>query len=323
MGNLKSDKSQLGGFLLVTLAVIVFSTIEVASQHVQREQGLSVFDLSLLRFGIGGIVLGIAALIRTGKKEMLSIIKSDGWRIALLGLIGTTALSMFYQRSLMLTSSMIGGAIFSINPAIVALLFLIARIDKPTLPRLLGVALGVICVLVTNKGAKSHEPQFPDYFIGNLFAVGAVMAWSFYFFLVRDYIKKYSALAVSSISLIGGSIGLLIVMPFVPLLGWGEAFTFYKILTPFGWGLVLYLGIVTVGFGYYWLYRGLAKTGVSSGMMIFFIKPALVALLAHFLQRQPLSPWIWVGIILASVSIITVGIDGTNLFRKKREWSNR
>jgi len=161
VGNLKSDKSQLGGFLLVTLAVIVFSTIEVASQHVQREQGLSVFDLSLLRFGIGGIVLGIAALIRTGKKEMFSIIKSDGWRIALLGLIGTTALSMFYHRSLMLTSSMIGGAIFSINPAIVALLFLIARIDKPTLPRLLGVALGVICVLVTNKRRKISRTAVP------------------------------------------------------------------------------------------------------------------------------------------------------------------
>lgn len=318
MGNLKSDKSQLGGFFLVTLAVVVFSTIEVTSQYVQREQGVSVFDLSLLRFGIGGIILGISAFIRIGKKEMLNIIKSDGWRIALLGLIGTTGLSLFYHRSLMLTSSMIGGAIFSINPAIVALIFLAFRVDKLSWSRLLGIILGVACVYITNKGAKSHEPLFPDYFAGNLFMIGAVLAWSLYFFLVRDYIKKYSALAVSSIAVIGGSIGLLITVPFIPLLGWGETLTFYKILTPFGWILVLYLAIVTVGLGYYWLYRGLAITGVSKGMMIFFIKPALVAFLAHFLQNQPLSPWIWIGIILASTSIIIVGIDGTNLLRRKK-----
>lgn len=318
MGNLKSDKSQLGGFFLVTLAVVVFSSIEVASQYVQREQGVSVFDLSLLRFGIGGIILGISAFIRIGKKEMLNIIKSDGWRIALLGLIGTTGLSLFYHRSLMLTSSMIGGAIFSINPAIVALIFLAFRVDKLSWSRLLGIILGIACVYITNKGAKSHEPQFPDYLTGNLFMIGAVLAWSLYFFLVRDYIKKYSALAVSSIAVIGGSIGLLVTVPLIPLLGWGETLTFYKILTPFGWILVLYLAIVTVGLGYYWLYRGLAITGVSKGMMIFFIKPALVALLAHFLQNQPLSPWIWIGIILASASIIIVGIDGTGLLRKKR-----
>ncbi len=317
MGNLKSDNSQLGGFLLVMLAVTVFSTIEVVSQFVQREGGISAFDLSLLRFGIGGIVLGISAFIRIGKKDMIDIIKQDGWRIALLGLIGTTGLSLFYHRSLMLTSSMIGGAIFSINPAIVAMLFLIVHIDKPKFSRILGVVLGIACVIITNKGAKSHEPQFPNYFVGNLFMIGAVLAWSFYFFLVRDYIKKYSALAVSSIAVIGGSIGLLVIIPFVPLLGWGETLTFYKVLTPFGWILVLYLAIVTVGLGYYWLYRGLARTGVSRGMMIFFIKPALVAILAYFLQHQPLSSWIWLGIILASISIITVGIDGTNLLKKK------
>jgi drug/metabolite transporter (DMT)-like permease len=212
---------------------------------------------------------------------------------------------------------MIGGAIFSINPAIIAMLFLIAHIDKPKFSRILGVVLGIACVIITNKGAKSHEPEFPNYFVGNLFMIGAVLAWSFYFFLVRDYIKKYSALAVSSIAVIGGSIGLLVIIPFVPLLGWGETLTFYKVLTPFGWILVLYLAIVTVGLGYYWLYSGLARTGVSRGMMIFFIKPALVAILAYFLQHQPLSSWIWLGIILASISIITVGIDGTNLLKKK------
>jgi len=96
----------------------------------------------------------------------------------------------------------------------------------------------------------------------------------------------------------------------IPLLGWGETLTFYKTLTPFGWGLVVYLGVVTVGLGYYWLYTGLAKTGVSRGMMIFFIKPALVALLAHFLQHQPLSRWIWIGIVLASATIVIVGMNG-------------
>jgi len=36
----------------------------------------------------------------------------------------------------------------------------------------------------------------------------------------------------------------------------------------------------------------------------------LVALLAHFLQDQPLSMWIWIGIILAAASILVVGIAG-------------
>ncbi len=299
----------INGYLFIILAVIVFSTIEVASQHVQREEKVSVFDLSLLRFGIGGLVLIFSAFIYIGKSEMFRIIKTDGWKIALLGLIGTTGLSLFYHRSLMLTSSMIGGAIFSINPAIVAMIFLVSRVEKPSWSKILGVLLGIACVYVTNRGARSHEPDFPNYIVGNVFMILAVLAWSFYFFLVRDYIKKYSALVVSSIAVIGGSIGLIVTVPLIPLLGWGDTLTFYRILSPMGWILVFYLGIVTVGLGYFWLYMGLARTGVSKGMMIFFIKPALVAILAHFLQRQPLSPWIWFGIVLASASIITVGIN--------------
>ena len=313
MGNLSQSRKDrrwiINGYLLVTIAIIVFSTIEVASQHVQREENVSAFDLSLLRFGIGGLVLIISAFIRFGKGEMFRIIKIDGWRIALLGLIGTTGLSLVYHRSLMLTSSMIGGAIFSINPAIVAMIFLISRVEKPNWSKILGVLLGIACVYVTNKGAKSHEPEFPNYLVGNIFMILAVLAWSFYFFLVRDYIKKYSALIVSSIAVVGGSIGLIVTVPLIPLLGWGDTLTFYKVLSPMGWVLVLYLGIVTVGLGYFWLYMGLARTGVSKGMMIFFIKPALVAILAHFLQNQPLSPWIWLGIVLASASIIIVGIN--------------
>jgi len=305
----KDRRWVINGYLLVTIAIIVFSTIEVASQHVQREEKVSAFDLSLLRFGIGGLVLVISAFIRFGKGEMFRIIKTDGWRIALLGLIGTTALSLCYHRSLMLTSSMIGGAIFSINPAIVAMIFLVSRVEKPSWSKIVGVVLGIVCVYVTNKGARSHEPEFPDYFVGNIFMILAVLAWSFYFFLVRNYIKKYSALVVSSIAVISGSIGLIVTVPLIPLLSWGETLTFYKVLPPIGWILVFYLGIVTVGLGYLWLYMGLARTGISKGMMIFFIKPAIVALLAHFLQHQPLSPWIWLGIILASASIIIVGIN--------------
>lgn len=296
------------GYLLVLLAVLIFSTIEVASQYLQREQNLPAFDLSLLRFGIGGLFLVILACIKTGKEKYLRIIRTDGWKLALLGLLGTTMLSLCYHRSLMLTSSMIGGAIFSINPAVVALIFIISRVEKPTWSKIVGIILGIACVYITNMGAQAHEPEFPDYLTGNLFMIGAVFSWSFYFFLIRDFIRKYSAFVVSSIAVFSGSIGLLFFIPFVPLLGWGESFIFFNKLTPFGWILVLYLGIVTVGLGYYWLYTGLAKTGVSNGMMLFFIKPAVVALLAHLLQSQSLSPLIWIGIILAAGSILVVSI---------------
>ena len=108
----------------------------------------------------------------------------------------------------------------------------------------------------------------------------------------------------------GGLLGLLLFAPFAPSLGWGESMAFFSRLTVTGWILALYLGIFTTGLGYYLLYTGLAKTGVSNGMMIFFIKPALVVLLAHFLQDQPLSAWIWIGITLAAASIFVVGIAG-------------
>jgi len=296
----------LFGYLLVFFAVLVFSTIEVASQYLQREQNVSVLDISLLRFGIGGIFLIIVALVRT--PNFLFIIKKDVWKLALLGLLGTTTLSLCYHRSLMLTSSMIGGAIFSINPAIVALIFLISRVEKPSCPKIIGIMLGIACVYITNKGAQAHEPEFPEYLAGNLFMIAAVLAWSFYFFLVRDYIKKYSALVVSSIVVFSGSIGLMVAIPLLRFLGWSGSMTFYRILTPVGWVLICYLGVVTVGIGYYWLYTGLARTGVSNGMMLFFIKPGMVALLAYLLQHQPLSPLIWFGIILAAASIVIVGI---------------
>ena len=210
----------------------------------------------------------------------------------------------------MLTSSMIAGTIFSINPAVIDLIFIAFRVDRPTIPRVTGILLGTACVLVSNIGAQAHEPEFPNYFAGNMLMVAAVLAWSFYFFLVRDYIKRYSGLVVSCIMVMGGTVGLLLFAPFSASLGWGKSLAFFNSLTPAGWALALYLGIFTIGLGYSLLYMGLSKTGVSNGMMVFFAKPALVALLAYFLQGHPLSMWIGLGIILAAGSILAVGIAG-------------
>jgi len=301
-------KSKYSGYPMIFLAVALFSTIEVGSQYLLKELGLSALDVSILRFGIGGIFLTFAALAKIGRRNYFAIVRKDGLRLGLLGLLGATAVSLFFHRSLMLTSSMIGGAIFSINPAVVTLIFVIFRVDKLNWQRVVGIVLGISCVLVTNMGAQAHEPEFPRYFAGNMSMIGAVLSWSFYFLLVRDYLKKYSGLVVSSIMIMGGLIGLLLFAPFSSSLGLGESLAFFRTLTTFGWVLALYLGIVTVGLGYYLLYTGLAKTGVSSGMMVFFIKPALVALLAHFVQGQQLSIWIGLGIILATTSILVVGI---------------
>ena len=298
------------GYLLILLAVVFFSTIEVGSQHLQKEMGVSALDISVLRFSVGGIFLVVVALAQVGWRRLFQIVRADGLRLALLGLLGATAVSLCFHRSLMLTSSMIAGAIFSINPAIVALIYSIFRVDKLTWQRMTGVALGLACVLVTSIGSQAHEPDFPRYFLGNMFMVGAVLAWSFYFLLVRDYIKKYGGLIVSAIVVVSGSFGLLLFAPFAPSLGWGKSLAFFGELTLNGWILALYLGTVSVGLGYYLLYTGLAKTGISNGMMVFFIKPGLVALLAHFLQGQPLSMWIGLGIALATASIFVVSMAG-------------
>jgi len=298
------------GYILVFIAILVFSTIEVASQYLQKDVGISALDISILRFGIGGFFLTIVTYIKLGQSQFLKIIREDGLKLSLLGLLGATCVSLCFHRSLMLTSSMIGGAIFSINPAIVALIFVTFKADKLSWKKFIGITLGIACVFVSNIGSQAHEPEFPGYFLGNIFMIGAVLAWSFYFFLVRDYIRKYSGLVVSSIMLMGGFIGLLVFAPFSPSLGWGKSLAFFSQLNASGWILSLYLGTVTVGLGYYWLYTGLARTGVSNGMMLFFIKPAIVALLAHFIQGQVLSTWIYLGIILAAASVLVVGIAG-------------
>jgi len=308
VADIKHSESVYRGYLLLLFAVTLFSSIEVGSQHLLKEMGISPLDVSLLRFGIGGIFLFIAALIQVGRKRFLEIIRADGLKLGLLGLLGATAVPLCFHRSLMLTSSMIGGAIFSINPAVIALIFIIFRVDKPTISRIIGIILGIACVVVSNLGAQAHASDFPRYFVGNMFMVGSVLAWSFYFFLVRGYIKKHSGLVVSCIMIMGGTIGLLLFAPFSARLGWGQSLAFFSLLTPAGWALALYLGIVTVGLGYSLMYIGLSKTGVSNGMMIFFVKPALVALLAYFLQGQPLSMWIGIGIMLAISSILVVGI---------------
>jgi len=302
-------KQSYRGYPSIFLAVIVFSSIEVAAQHLQKGMGISAFDVSLLRFSIGGAFLVIIACIKLGGKRLLEVIKEDGLRLCPMGLLGATAVSLFFHRSLMLTSSMIGGAIFSINPAIVALIYILFRVDNATPRRIMGIMLGVACVVISNISAQAHEPEFPRYFLGNISMIGAVLAWSFYFLLVRDYIKKHGGLIVSAIVVISGSIGLLLFAPFASHLGWGKSLAFFHELTGIGWLLAVYLGTVTVGMGYYWLYSGLSKTGISRGMMVFFIKPALVALLAHFIQGQRISIWIGFGIALAAASILVVGLD--------------
>ena len=84
--------------------------------------------------------------------------------------------------------------------------------------------------------------------------------------------------------------------------GWGEL-AGYNVRA---WTWLLYLGLVTVGIGYILYFEGMRRVPASRGASLFYLKPVLALLFAHFALGEPISYTLLLASVLVASGILLV-----------------
>ncbi|MFA6504877.1 MAG: DMT family transporter [Treponemataceae bacterium] len=278
------------GAFALSGTILLFSTLEVVGKSLSGR--IDPFQLTFLRFFIGGIVMFLALCVR--REAAPPIRKLPG--LFFLGVLNVGAAMNLLQLSLFLPGSRAStiALIFSCNPVFVVLIAGATGKEKLTLTKCVALALallGMITVLFPGirDGLRLDASA--------LTALAASILFAVYTYLARSMSLSIGSLKMNAWSFLLGSLA---VLPFllifhIPIVRFDPA------VAP----QVAYLAICVTGIAYFLYFKGLGYTGVGAGSTVFFFKPALAALFAFlYLRETPTfsflvgTPLILVGIYL-------------------------
>jgi len=255
--------------------------------------GLHPFQITLWRFLIGSLILLPPALLEIRRRRLR--LEWKDWKFFIgLGFLCIVICMSFFQTAILLTNASIVAVVFSANPVFTipfAYWLLKERVTWLTVLALVLGLSGVLVIMHPYLRASSADLQ------GIGLAVLAALTWSLYTVLGKQRVGYYGGIVQNCFSFWAGILALL------PL------FLVFRIPVLAGIGAdniwqLLYLGIFVSGLGFFFYFAGMGLTSAGTGSVVFFIKPALAAYLAHLVLGEALSSSLLLGtalIILGSL----------------------
>jgi drug/metabolite transporter (DMT)-like permease len=259
--------SRLSGFLWAALSVAIFSGWFVVTRF-SVTRSLGVWDITLLRFGIGAIVLA-PTLLRRDRR-----LPAGAWRDGLIfALLWGAPFVLLVALGLQLTSAAEAASITpSVMPVFAGLLGWILLRERQGRIRWLGYAgiLAGLTGLVTANGAAHGAPDLRG--VAALILAGAM--WAVYTLLFRR--RGLTPLQAAALICIWSALLLLPLYLLLDLSRFGNA--------PFGEIALqgFYQGVLMSGVAIVTFNRAVALLGPSAATAIIALVPVAASLLAIF-----------------------------------------
>jgi drug/metabolite transporter (DMT)-like permease len=288
-----------GGTLprLAALTAVVFWGISfVATKAALRE--VSPITLIFTRFGLG--VLTLLGLLALRRRPLLP--PRDAWgSLLVLGFFGIFLHQVIQSYALTLTKAVHAGWLVGLIPiwtAILAAIFLGERFGPL---KVAGLVLGFGGVLLVMAGGEeSSSTSGPPEMRGDLLLLGSTLVWAIYTILGRGPIQRLgSGLATAGSMLVGWA---LLAPFFLAGAGWRE----YPMLSPIGWGAVLFLGIGCSGLAYLLWYAALERLEASRVASFLYVEPFVTQASAAALLAESLKVVQVLGGLLVLAAVLLV-----------------
>lgn len=292
------------GFLYVFGAIVLFSTIEVVSKYLQSGMGtgkpLGADQVASLRFMLGGLLL-LPFAVGGGRGSLAArAVRNDPVPLVLLGVVGVFLTFFLFHQGVERASASTAAVVFSGNPIFTSLLAVLLLKERLRAVGWLGIGLGFLGALAAVTGFHLSGLFSRDDFLGGILVLSSALTWSAYTVYGKRYSQVYGGLTVSFLSIVAGS------AMFALLLGvrggWGELAS-YDAGT---WGWLLYLGMVTVGIGYLLYFEGMRQVPASRGASLFYLKPILALLLAHYALGEPVTYALVFATVMVAAGVLLV-----------------
>ena len=300
------------GYIYIILAAIIFSTMEISGKMLATQ--INPFELTLIRFLIGGFIL-LPFALKDIKKKNLKFSKDDIYYFILTAFLCVIISMSFFQLAVVYTKASVVAIVFSTNPIFtipIAYFILHEKMTKKTIASLILSVLGIICIL--NPFNLSFD------FKGIILAALAALTFSIYSVIGKKRSARYGSKVLNSFTFLIGDIILIILILASHIKAVADFFTLHNLELfsniPILYGvnssnilIVMYLGVVVTGLGYLFYFMAMDETSASTASIVFFIKPALAPVLALFILGEsiPINTIIGITLIISGSLITFIG----------------
>lgn len=269
----------------VLLTALAFGTMEIALKI--GGSSFDAFQLTFLRFLIGGLCL-LPFAVHDLKKRSYQMTRHDWGFIAGLAFINVVVSMTLFQMSVMASNANLAAVLISFNPMFTMIFAHFVASERFTKKKALVLAICITGLLLV---ATPWNLASGNSAAGILMGLGAALMFGLYTALSKRKVGKIGGMALNSFSFIIGSLLELAVVLFLgrPVISG---------ITLDSLPVLLFVGFVVTGFGYFCFMRAIERGGASTASYAFFVKPIIAMLLAALILGEAITWNIVLGILL-------------------------
>ncbi len=273
---------QVYGYIILT--AFLFGTMEVALKIAGG--GMDAFQLTFLRFAMGGILLLPFALVELKKSGIHLNIRDILW-LLVTGIMGIPVSMVLFQIGVMHSNASTASVIICINPLftmVIAHFFMGEFMNRMKVVSMVIALVGIFFMIRPWDMQAGNTPR------GAIEMLLSAITFSIYTVMGKRSTQKTGTLVQTAFSFLMGSAVLLVM-----ILGMGRPVM--AGVTDHIW-LVLYIGIFVTGVGYWSYFQAIKKSDASTGSIAFLIKPAIAPVMAVLILHEIMLWNTVLGIIL-------------------------
>ena len=254
-----------------------------SSEFFVKLSGISGVEVSVWRFGLGGLALLLLCLSIPNSRNLIQPLKESPFPIVLLSVFGMAFGQFLFHWALDFATVVQVATMVTIMPIGVVFVARIVEKTKITPPKIIsGVGAFLGCVFLLTDGYIEQISGNENNLIGIYLSIGCALIGSIYLVLVKPYVNLYGPIRMTTYTFVLGFIAL---YPSIGLI-WGIWVNPFDL---FARSSTEYLSIITLGVWntciafILWLW-GLSKIpDVARGNYLFFLKPVIALCLAYFI----------------------------------------
>ncbi len=276
------------GLIYVLITAVTFATLEPVSKLIANQ--VNPYAVTFIRFLISCLMLMPYALYNI-KKTNTKLELKDHISFCGLGFLFVCVSMVLLQVAVLESSSpAVIAIIFSANSVITIIISTLVFREKVTIKKVVSLLLCIIGILICSwKSFRQSMEIMPV-----ILAFFAALSFSVYTILSKKAMKRIKGSIVTGFSFFYGSLMLLVILLImkVPVVS-GISLNNIPVL--------LYLGIVVTGIGYWSFFVALEKTNPATASTAFLIKPVLAPFASYIIIGEAFSAEVFIALLLVII----------------------
>lgn len=283
-------KNNIEGYLYLTLCIIFWASIPIASKKILAElNNLQMLFYSTI-FSV--IILGLILLFQKRYKIMKDYSSKDYLNMTFLGFLGTYSYYVLLYGAFTLTTAQEGFILAYTWPVLVLILGFIILKEKVSLKKIIAILISFIGIIIIVTQGKIDSFQLTNV-IGNLLALSGAFVFALFSILGKKH--NFDKTISAFVYFVSALIFIIITLIIFPSL---------KIPSLNIWLWLLYNGVLVNGVTYIWWFKALEKVETHIVSTSLYLTPFISLLYIWLFLDEKISTNSIVGLIVIVIGIV-------------------